>query len=278
MLLQTLIGGRPVQWDADAPVELSIALHLHPEAGGRQPRTFGAPAAQAEPYRAGGFVGDTRQGGSCNVEAVRIIPHCNGTHTECIGHVVDERVYVSHVLREAFVPCTVLSITPVLAQSTAEGSTPAPQPGDWLITAAALAQAWASAAAPAGFEQALVLRTLPHTAERVARDYDAEPAAYFTAEAMRWVVALGVRHLIVDLPSVDRAEDGGQLTAHRLYWGLPPGSRRLAEARRPLATISELALVPEAVADGPAILQLQIPAWLSDAAPSRLLLYEAQFV
>ena len=45
--------------------------------------------------RAGSFVGDTRAGGSCNCEILTLAPHCNGTHTECVGHVTDDRVAVS---------------------------------------------------------------------------------------------------------------------------------------------------------------------------------------
>jgi hypothetical protein len=47
----------------------------------------------------------------------------------------------------------------------------------------------------------------------------------------------------------------------------------LAAATRPAATITELAFVPDSVADGAYLLELQVPALSGDAVPSRPLLY-----
>ncbi len=47
--------------------------------------------------QAGEFLGDTRSGGSCNAEVLTLTPHCNGTHTECIGHITDERITLAEV-------------------------------------------------------------------------------------------------------------------------------------------------------------------------------------
>jgi hypothetical protein len=82
---------------------------------------------------------------------------------------------------------------------------------------------------------------------------------------------------VLDLPSADRAADGGRLTAHRVFFGLPAGSRRASEAKRPRASITELAWIDASIPDGLYLLDLQIPAFLSDAAPSRPLLYAVGF-
>jgi hypothetical protein len=87
------------------------------------------------------------------------------------------------------------------------------------------------------------------------------------------MVARGIEALVLDLPSADRAQDGGLLTAHRVFFGLPPGSRRAEQAARPGACITELAWIRPEVADGFYLLDLQIPPFLADAAPSRPLLY-----
>jgi hypothetical protein len=41
---------------------------------------------------------------------------------------------------------------------------------------------------------------------------------------MQWLAQRDVASLVVDLPSLDRADDGGHLAAHREFWGMPPGS------------------------------------------------------
>ncbi|HSN70749.1 MAG TPA: hypothetical protein VLT59_04540, partial [Steroidobacteraceae bacterium] len=65
------------------------------------------------------------------------------------------------------------------------------------------------------------------------------------------------------------ADDGGRLQAHRAWWGLPPGSKNLAAARRSACTVTELAYVPDTAPDGRYLLDLHVPAFLADAAPSR---------
>jgi kynurenine formamidase len=119
-----------------------------------------------------------------------------------------------------------------------------------------------------------VVRTLPNDPSKRHRSYDdACPAPYFTPDAMRWVVERGVDSLVVDLPSLDRADDGGGLAAHRVYWGLPPSARDARLAARGRALVTELAYVPDAATDGLYLLDLQAPASASDAAPSRPVLY-----
>ena len=99
-----------------------------------------------------------------------------------------------------------------------------------------------------------------------------------TPEAMRWLVERGVTSLVVDLPSLDRADDGGRLAAHREYWGLPPASEDPAQATRGHALVTELAYVPDSVPDGLYLLDLQVPAFGADAAPSRPVLYPLQSI
>jgi arylformamidase len=99
------------------------------------------------------------------------------------------------------------------------------------------------------------------------------PAPYLSRQAAEWIVARGIETLVLDLPSADRADDGGMLTAHRVFFGLPPGSRDAQAASRPRASITELAWIPAGIVDGYYLLDLQIPPFLSDAAPSRPLLF-----
>jgi hypothetical protein len=87
------------------------------------------------------------------------------------------------------------------------------------------------------------------------------------------LVERGVTSLVVDLPSLDRADDDGGLVAHHTYWGLAPGVRDARLARRGHALVTELAYVPAAAADGLYLLDLQVPAFGADAAPSRPVIY-----
>lgn len=236
-----------------------------------QPTFFGAPAASGEPIAAGTFVGDVRRGGSCNCFTHTITPHCNGTHTECVGHVTEERLSVRDLAGDHLAAALLVSVEPVRNELTEEVSDPPPRPGDRLITRDALQMA-AGAHNVADYD-ALVVRTLPNDVSKRHRNYDAGPMPpYFTIGAMRWIVECGIRVLVVDTPSIDRADDGGRLTAHRIFWGLAPGATSAAEATRRAATVTELAFIDDCVADGPYLLNLQVAPFVADAAPSRPIL------
>lgn len=261
-------GGRRFAVDASAGISLAIPLNPH----GAQPTHFGAPAARAEPLAASGFIGDTRAGGSCNCEAVTLVPHCNGTHTEGPGHLTRERLSVhDRALRPLYIAALV-SVPGEDAAGAAETTVPAPRPGDRLITARTLAAALESVGA--GELEALVVRTLPNNADKLARDWMRPPLPpYFTREAMALLVARDVQHLLTDLPSVDRLLDEGRLAGHRVFFGLPPDSCAASEVGRPDATITEMIYAPDAVPDGLYALSLQLACWVGDAAPSRPLLF-----
>ena len=260
-----MIEGREIVIDLGQPVDLSLPLDF----AGPQARHFGAPRASSRPFAVEGFRGSVEQGASCNCEVLTLIPHCNGTHTECAGHLTREPLDAWRLVPAGPLPALLLSVSP--EAPSGEGTEPAPQPGDRLITARALERAWPRSLPFA--PQAVVIRTLPNTPEKRTRDYTGATPPYLSREAAALLVGRGVLHLVVDVPSIDRAHDEGRLTAHRQFFGLPRGSAQLAAATRAAATITELAFVPEQILDGACLLELQVPALGGDAVPSRPLLY-----
>jgi hypothetical protein len=256
-------------WPARLGRAVSLARTL--DFAAPHPRAFGAPAATSSPLVVGDFNGEVARGASCNCRSVTLVPHCNGTHTESAAHLTRETVLLEGLVPLAPLPALLLSVAPMAATASNESADPAPRAGDRLVTAHAIARAWEGMRQQGGPDsgmgaapRVLVLRTGP--------DADAQPA-YLTLEAMRLLVARGIEHLVVELPSVDRSDDDGRLGAHRVFFGLPPGSVRLAEATRPAATITELAAVPAHCPDGACAVQLQLAAWSGDAVPSRPVWY-----
>ena len=264
------VAGR--RFAADLSDPLSIAMPL--DFDGVQPNHFGAPRAHAHPLAEDGFVGDVRAGGTVNCEVLELVPHCNGTHTECIGHVTTDRIAVHEVLKGGLHVARLVSIRTAPAAAAGETADPLAAADEPVVTARALEEALLPFA---GTAEALVIRTLPNDATKLARRYQgAAPAPYLTVEAARLLVRHDVRHLVVDLPSIDRAMDRGRLAAHRIFWGLPEGAQRAHDATRRESTITELAWIAPTIRDGWYLLDLQLPAFMSDAAPSRPLLYPAR--
>ena len=260
--------GRRWQAEVSAPVDLAITLRF----AGPQPRFFADAPASAVPLRAGRFTGTVAGGSSCNCGVYTLSPHCHGTHTECVGHVTDNATALAGLTPVPPALALVVSVRPEPLGGTATGPTGLRHAADPVITRALLAVAAARWIRDPW--TALVVRTLPNDPGKRHRLYEGScPAAYFTADAMHWVVERGVASLVVDLPSLDRADDGGSLAAHRVYWGLPPDAFDAHQARRGRALVTELAYVPDTVTDGLYLLDLHVPAFAADAAPSRPVLY-----
>lgn len=263
------IGPRTFRIDSANHFDLSIPVDFDV----RGLSAFGAPPAAVQTVENAWFVGDTRRGGSCNVKEYRFIPHCHGTHTECAGHIVDQNLSVTEVLKDAWIPATLISVEPEKGADCPESYIPGKAEGDALITRRALVEKLRMLD-DEDFHQALVIRSLPNSPSKRTRGYVTAP--YFSNEAMTEIVREGVEHLLVDVPSVDRMEDEGRLSNHRLFWELPPESHDLNRCKAPSRTITELIFVADDIRDGYYLLNLQIAPFRGDAAPSRPLLFPVE--
>jgi arylformamidase len=118
----------------------------------------------------------------------------------------------------------------------------------------------------AAFTRAVVVRTLPNDVAKQQRDWDTFAVVPFlSVEAAAYLADIGCDHVVLDLPSADPLADGGKLLAHRAFFGSGERAKR--------TTITELAYIPDVLGDGTYLLDLQIPALVADAAPSRPFLF-----
>jgi arylformamidase len=264
------IDGKRWQVDTTHAHDLSIPLLFDQS----QPTFFAAPKATSAPYRVGDFSGSVATGASCNCFTHSLTPHCNGTHTECVGHITRDPVSISEIAPTAPQIALLISVKPRQAKHTRDALGPASQLDDLAIDAELLERAISSINHElVQHATALIVRTLPNPTSKKALNYDSIAPAYFTAQAAQALTVRNIQHWLVDLPSVDRAHDQGLLAAHRTYWGMPPNSHDATLATRRTATITELCYIDDAIADGVYCLNLQVPAFAGDAAPSRPLIY-----
>ena len=98
-----------------------------------------------------------------------------------------------------------------------------------------------------------------------------ETPSFFSIDAMEYIVSLGIQHLLVDTPSVDRLLDDGHLSAHNIFWET---KEKEFNPNTKNKTITEMTFVSDNIKDGSYLLNLQIPAFVSDAAPSRPIIYK----
>jgi kynurenine formamidase len=255
---------------ADLAAGVSLARLL--DFNAPQLRCFGAPPALIRPLQTADFTGRVERGGSCNCSVITLTPHANGTHTECVSHLTVQPMDVYKVIPQRLLIASLLTVEPEIAADSLEDSTPHPKSSDLLITRAAIERAWPTPPVTRLSGRSAVIRTLPNAHDKFIED-GGVAAPFLTREAASWLVARGIEHLVLDVPSADRSSDEGALTAHRIFFGLPAGSSTLSDSRRRDCTITELAYIPESLADGWYFLSLQTPAITGDAIPSRPLLY-----
>lgn len=264
-------GETAIEFDLSNPVDISIPLRFN----GPQPNAYGVDPASSKACEYGDLIGDTRRGGSCNFEQVTLIPHCNGTHTECVGHITNERISLRDCLVGSLFPAALITISPELLSGSEDSYPNKAEQNDRVISAEALSKGLEDYVSGDSGINALIVRTLPNTNEKLFRLYTDDVPPFFTSEAMRLIDRLGIDHLVCDLPSIDRLHDGGGLANHRIFWKLEPGSNELAADSRKDRTVTELVYIPDAASDGLYLLDLQIAPFHSDAAPSRPLLFSA---
>ncbi|NNE28617.1 MAG: cyclase family protein [Saprospiraceae bacterium] len=238
--------GRQYEINLDAPLDISLPLRP----GIQNVNCFYAPPFEAIPLQEGDFIGDTRKGSPVNFFNVKINPHGNGTHTECVGHITRERRSINASLQKFHYFARVVSVTPYSQEN-----------GDLVIKRSHFEDANYNP-----FPPALIIRTLPNEPGKKAKNYSGSNPPYFHFEAIEYLVNQGVSHLLVDLPSVDKEQDEGKLLAHKAFWNVPGEVRSKA-------TITELVYVPSEIEDGMYFLNLQIAPFELDATPSKPVLY-----
>ncbi len=257
-------------YSADLSQGKSIAITLLP--GGDQPNHFEAPECVSETLVAGDFIGNTNRGGSCNVNQLSIIPHCNGTHTESVSHIVNQLVPVYQAIEDSIFPCILITLQPINARDTDDSYLPCLDGVNRVITRQQLEHSLTEYSD----EQlrGLAIRTLPNDIEKKSQIYNNDHyPPFFTNDAMKYLVERKIEHLLVDFPSVDKMFDNGQLTNHRIFWNVIYKDKNLTSGSTINKTISEMVFVDNAIEDGFYLCNLQIPEINTDAVPSRPVLY-----
>ena len=234
------------QVDLSKPIDISMPL----KADVSNPTAWYVSPPQFTPVMEHGFVGDVNLGGAVNFRNIFFNPHGNGTHTECVGHISKEHYTINQCLKQFLCLAKVVSIAPEK------------QGNDSIITLKQIQAIWQN-----NSYEAIVIRTLPNTSLKLSMQYSSTNPTFIHHDAVQFLIDNGLKHLLIDTPSVDKEEDGGKLLSHHVFWQYPenPNLER---------TITELIFVNDNIADGEYFLNLQIAPFENDASPSKPILYK----
>jgi arylformamidase len=237
--------GKEYKVDFFKPIDISIPL-----AGSKDcVSAWYVEPMKLEPVVMGDWIGDVNKGGSVNFRNVMFNPHGNGTHTECVGHISKEFYTINQTLQRFLFVAELVTVIP-----DEKG-------GDRIITRRMLEERIGNER-----PEALIIRTLSNSPAKLHINYSNTNPPYIEEAAIHYLNEIGVEHLLIDTPSVDREQDEGKLKAHYAFWNYPqkPWLQK---------TITELIYVPNEVFDGTYILNLQIAPFENDASPSKPVLY-----
>ncbi|WP_405575278.1 cyclase family protein [Winogradskyella sp. Asnod2-B02-A] len=246
MLATIQFNSRKLQIDLSQPLDISIPIT------GKDSNVnawyLGPP--KIEPETIDGEIISVEQGAVVNFNTITFNPHSHGTHTETVGHITEKVYSINKYLTQFFFLAEVVTVAPEKLGD------------DYVISRKQLQFALGNKK-----RDAIVIRTMPNTREKFSRQYSNTNPTYLLEDAAEYLKSKGVKHLLIDLPSVDKEQDEGELLAHNAFWNTK-GKLRLD------ATITEFIYVSNKIEDGMYMLNLQIAPFENDASPSKPILYK----
>tara|TARA_R110002124_G_scaffold251256_1_gene416483 strand:+ start:399 stop:1148 length:750 start_codon:yes stop_codon:yes gene_type:complete len=246
MLATIKINSKNYQIDLSKPIDISIAIDVTKQ----NVNAWYIDDPKIYPVQEKDWIASVADGASVNFNNIEFNPHSHITHTECAGHITKKVHSVNKNLKQFFFLAEVVTIAPTFLED------------DFVITKKQLQFALGNKK-----RDAIIIRTLPNLADKKSAKYSHTNPPYILEEAAIYLREKGVKHLLIDLPSVDRESDEGLLLSHNAFWNTA-GKLRLN------ATITEFIFVPNTVEDGTYFLNLMIAPFENDATPSKPILYQ----
>ena len=198
--------------------------------------------------------------------------HCTGTHTEYVGHLLENPGDIGMVLTDIMIPAILITVNTSLFSVTKESYHCEVKYNELVISRKSVqkeVEKWEK-----HHPKALIIRTTPNNEKKKYSLFSINPPAFFTNDALKYISNSGIKHLVVDIPSIDRMEDNGILGNHRIFWG--DGKNSTGKVNQDSKnTITELAFIPSELQDGFYFLNIQLPHFECDAAPSRPILIKS---
>lgn len=239
-------NSRKIEVDISNPIDISIPID--PSKKNVNAWYIGDP--KITPETQDDYEISVANGAVVNFNSIHFNPHSHVTHTECVGHITEKVHSVNQNLKYFIFLAELVTIAPLFHN------------GDFLIGVKQLKTALRNKK-----RDAIVIRTLPNLEDKKSMRYSNTNPTYLSEKAAIYLREKGIKHLLIDLPSVDKEKDEGRLLSHNAFWNTD-GEIRMD------ATITEFIYVPNEVEDGEYLLNLMIAPFENDATPSKPVLYE----
>ncbi len=191
--------------------------------------------------------------GGVNFNNIWFNPHAHVTHTECFGHISIDEKNINSIQKDFFFFSKLITVSPEKKEK------------DLIISKKIISNKINNL-----FDfDTLIIRTLPNENNKKIKDYSNQNPPYLSEECLLYIKEIGVKNLLIDLPSIDKEKDEGEVRNHKLFFDYSKGGNK--------NTITELIYIPDEVLDGEYLLNLQFMPIENDAAPSRPILFKIDY-
>lgn len=246
MIATIQYNSRKIQIDVSQPIDISIAIDMSK----KNINAWYVDDPKIIPENSDGELIKVSEGAVVNFNNIHFNPHSHITHTECVGHITNKVHSVNKNLKHYFFVAEVITVAP-----ENDGD-------DFFISKKQIKTALRNKK-----RDAIIIRTLPNLLEKKSKQYSNTNPPFLLEEVAIYLIEKGIKHLLIDLPSVDKERDDGKLLVHNAFWNTK-GKLRMD------ATITEFIYVPNTVEDGEYLLNLMIAPFENDATPSKPILYK----
>ena len=183
-------NSRKIEVNISNPIDISIPIDV----SRKNVNAWYVDEPKIFPEEIDGEVVKVSEGAVVNFNNIHFNPHSHITHTECVGHITEKVHSINKNLKYFIFLAEVVTIAPLFHN------------GDFIIGVKQLKTALRNKK-----RDAIVIRTLPNLEEKKSMQYSNTNPTYLSEKAAIYLREKGIKHLLIDLPSVDKEKDDGNI-------------------------------------------------------------------
>ncbi len=266
-----IYNNKKFELDLNNQYDISIPVNFNDT----QPNFYGSEIAKMKPFKSKKVTWSVLDGASCNVPEITMNIHCNGTHTECVGHLLSNYKSIGSILNDILVPSLLITVKSSKIENSKEKYHKDNIKDELFITSQTIKKEILNSRCDEF--SGLIIRTQPNTKLKLNSCYPEKKYPFLSNDAVKFLNEIGLEHLFIDTPSIDRYDDDGILGNHRIFWSKNDNlnSELNFSSNK---TITEFCYISNKIKDGFYFVNLQLPNFKLDAAPSRPILIKTKLL
>ena len=116
MIISIFHNKKDYRIDTQNSFDISIPYDFN----GAQPNFYDVNEGQLKHLQTKGMIYSVAEGAGFNVPEISLNIHCSGTHTECVGHLLENPGDVGMLLKDIMIPAVLITVDPTLFGDSGE--------------------------------------------------------------------------------------------------------------------------------------------------------------